>query len=95
MQREQAAATVRIDDGRVKATEWCFVPGAETGWHRHGHYYVVVPLTDGDLLIEEPGGGTATAHLTQGIPYARRTGVEHNVVNAGDAPLTFLEIEIL
>ena len=56
--RPQATATVRIDDGRVKATEWAFVPGAETGWHVHAHAYVIVPLTAGRLLLEEPGGAT-------------------------------------
>jgi hypothetical protein len=34
-----------------------------TGWHRHEADYVVVPLADGDLLLEEPGGGSRTATL--------------------------------
>ena len=33
--------------------------------------------------------------LTQHQPYARRAGVEHNVVNAGDANLAFMEVEIV
>jgi quercetin dioxygenase-like cupin family protein len=93
--RAQAKATVRIDDGRVKATEWAFVPGAETGWHIHGYDYVIVPLTDGRLLLEEPGGGTRKAELTMGVPYARKAGVEHNVINDGDGALRFLEVEIV
>ncbi|HET7717457.1 MAG TPA: cupin domain-containing protein [Bauldia sp.] len=93
--RPQAKATVRLDDGRVKATEWTFVPGAETGWHTHGYDYVIVPLTDGRLLLEEPGGGTRKAELTHGIPYARKAGVEHNVVNDGDGEMRFLEVEIV
>ena len=93
--RPQATATVRIDDGRVKATEWAFVPGAETGWHVHAHDYVIVPLTDGLLLLEEPGGTTRKAGLTHGIPYARKAGVEHNVVNDGADGMRFLEVEIV
>jgi quercetin dioxygenase-like cupin family protein len=93
--RPQAVATVRIENERVKATEFAFVPGAETGWHRHGYDYVVVPLTDGQLVLEEPGGGKRQVALTAGIPYARPVGVEHNVVNAGPEMLRFLEIEIL
>jgi quercetin dioxygenase-like cupin family protein len=93
--RPQAVATVRIESDRVKATEFAFVPGAETGWHRHGYDYVVVPLTDGRLLLEEPGGGQRQVSLTAGIPYSRPVGVEHNVVNASSEPLRFLEIEIL
>ena len=92
--RPQAKATTRIDDGRVKATEWAFVPGAETGWHIHEHDYVIVPLTDGRLLLEEPGGGTRKTDLTLGIPYARKAGVEHNVINDGDGEMRFLEVEI-
>jgi quercetin dioxygenase-like cupin family protein len=92
--RPQATPTVRIDDGRVKATEWAFEPGAETGWHRHEYDYVVVPLVSGRLMIEHPDGTTATAELTQGIPYARKTGVEHNVVNDGPGEMRFLEVEI-
>lgn len=93
--RPQAVATVRIEDERVKATEYAFAPGAETGWHRHGYDYVVVPLTDGRLLLEEPGGSNREVSLTAGIPYSRPVGVEHNVVNAGSDLLRFLEVEIL
>ncbi len=92
--RAKATPTVRIDDGRVKATEWAFRPGAETGWHRHEYDYVVVPLVSGRLMIEMPDGSTAEAELVQGIPYARKIGVEHNVVNGGDGEMRFLEIEI-
>jgi len=47
MPRHQAVPTVQIDDDRVIVTEWRFAPGAETGWHRHAHDYVVVPMTNG------------------------------------------------
>ncbi|MEJ8571425.1 cupin domain-containing protein [Microbaculum marinum] len=94
MARPQARPTVRIDDGRVKATEWAFDPGAETGWHVHEHDYVVVPLVSGTLKIEMPDGTSSTAELTQGIPYARKVGVEHNVINDGPGEMRFLEVEI-
>lgn len=82
------------DDANVRVTRWDFAPGAETGWHRHGLGYVVVPITDGTLLLELPGGATTEAKLTAGVSYARDAGVEHNVVNAGVAPLSFVEIEL-
>lgn len=30
-----------------------------------------------------------------GIPYARKAGVEHNVINDGEGDLRFLEVEIV
>lgn len=93
MTKPQATHVVHIDDEKFKVTEWRFAPGAETGWHVHGHDYVIVPLTDGTLALDLPGNNSMTANLTQGVPYSRREGVEHNVTNGGPAPLAFLEIE--
>lgn len=93
--RDKAEGVVHLDDQRFKVTEWKFADGAETGWHVHGHDYVVVPLTNGTLRLEHPGGTTTEAQLRQGVPYARRTGVEHNVINASGAPLSFLEVEVV
>jgi len=92
--RVPAVATVQIDDAYSRVTRWDFAPGAETGWHRHGFLYVVVPVTDGTLQLELPGGETATATLTAGVAYTRAAGVEHNVINAGPAPLVFVETEL-
>ncbi len=56
MIRPSAVPTLQIDNARVRVTEWRFAPGAETGYHRHGMDYVVVPLTTGTLLLETPEG---------------------------------------
>ncbi len=93
MKRPAAVPTVQIDNDRVKVTEWRFAPGAETGWHRHGMYYVVVPQTTGALLLETPTG-PVTSQLNAGIAYARPVGVEHNVINPGSAEFVFVEIEL-
>jgi mannose-6-phosphate isomerase-like protein (cupin superfamily) len=92
--RPAAAATVQVDNERVRVTEYRFSPGAETGWHRHGWDYVVVPQTDGDLLIVGPGGEESRAALGRGVSYYRAAGVEHNVINAGATVLVFIEIEM-
>jgi ketosteroid isomerase-like protein len=94
-QRPKAEPVLHIDEPHVRVTEYRFAPGAETGWHRHPADYVIVPLADGELLLEEPGGGTRTARLKQHVPYARREGVEHNVVNANPVDYAFMEIEHL
>ena len=91
----EAKSVVHLEDDRFKVTEWQFGPGAETGWHRHGHDYVIVPLTDGTLGLDLPGGQRMEAKLTQHIPYSRREGVEHNVTNAGRDYLAFLEVEVV
>lgn len=93
MSRPQAVPTVQIDNEQVKVTEWRFPPGGETGWHRHGMYYVVVPQTTGPLLLET-AEGPVTAQLTTGVAYARPVGVEHNVVNPGEGEFVFVEIEL-
>ena len=91
--RPQAVPTVQLDNERVLVTEWRFAPGAETGWHKHGHDYVVVPMTTGDLLLETPNG-EIRAPLTAGISYTRQAGVEHNVINGNDYEFVFVEIEL-
>jgi quercetin dioxygenase-like cupin family protein len=93
--RAQAVGIIRIDEPHVRVTEYRFTPGAETGWHRHGHDYVVVPLLDGQLLLERPDGASQLAELRTHQPYARLAGVEHNVINANAFDFSFLEIELL
>ena len=91
--RAAAAPAVQEDNARVRVTEWRFPPGAATGWHVHEYDYVVVPTTDGTLRLETPDG-TATAELRHGVPYYRKAGVAHDVINAGSAELVFVEVEI-
>jgi quercetin dioxygenase-like cupin family protein len=88
-----AKSKVFIENERVIVTEWRFKPGDATGQHRHGHDYVVVPLTTGKLRLVEPDG-TRDAALTQGVPYFRGVGVEHDVINANDFDFAFIEIEL-
>lgn len=87
-----AVPRVDVDDELLRITEWRFAPGTRTGHHRHEYDYVVVPLTDG-LLRLESAQGTTHFELKAGRSYARRAGVEHDVINAGPAELAFVEIE--
>ena len=91
--RPAAVARIFIDDARSIVTEWRFAPGAETGWHRHAHDYIVVPMSTGRLLLEA-ADGSRHAELSAGQPYARKAGVEHNVINANDFEFVFIEIEL-
>lgn len=90
---EQAKATLQYEDERVRVIRYDFAPGAETGHHRHGYDYVIVPVTDGTLRIVD-AEGERLVPLRAGASYRRPVGVEHNVINAGDAPLSFVEVEL-
>ena len=91
--RPRAKSRLLQETERVIITEWRLAPGAETGWHRHAHDYVVVCLTAGKLLAETAAGNVET-ELAFGQTYARPAGVEHNIVNPISAEFAFVEIEL-
>ncbi len=93
MSRPPAKSKLLQETERVLITEWRLGPGAETGWHRHAHDYVVVCLTAGKLLAETADGNVET-ELSFGQTYARPAGVEHNIVNPGGGEFAFVEIEL-
>jgi len=41
------------------------------------------------------GAGESTAELKPGVAYFRKAGVQHNVINAGEEFLAFLEVELV
>ncbi|MEH6725832.1 MAG: cupin domain-containing protein [Hyphomicrobiales bacterium] len=91
-----ARPTILIDNARTRVTEWRFPKrGDNTGWHRHEHDYVVVPLFDGNLEIETAGGARNISVMQNGVPYFRALGVEHDVINGNDFECAFVEIEFL
>ncbi len=92
--RDQAKATKMIDDDRVRVTRFDFSPGAETGWHRHALDYVITAVTDCHMRLEIPDGTATEVTVPAGTSYRRDEGVEHNVINASDAPMSFVEVEL-
>ena len=88
-----AVSTILADDERTRVTRWDFEPGAETGHHSHGLAYVVVPMTDMNVRIEDVSG-VSDRFVPAGAAYSRPSGIEHNVINAGAAPMSFIEIEM-
>lgn len=88
-----AKATVFIDNEKVIVTEYRFGVGDNTGWHRHEHDYVVVPLMDGRVKLLTKNGETF-ADMKKGVPYFRSEGVEHDVINANNGEYAFIEIEL-
>ena len=92
MSVEKPRATLLIDNDRVRVTEYRFAPGTSTGHHRHECDYVVVPMVDGKLLVKD-SKGERDHELKSGVPYFRNAGVEHEVINATNDEVTFIEIE--
>ncbi len=88
-----AAPTLHLDDADSRVTRWDFASGASTGWHEHGWPYVVVMLTDAQMHVHD--GEQVTVITRQaGESYARPAGVRHDILNGGDAPMAFIEIEL-
>jgi len=93
MADNSATPTVLIDNDQCRLTLWSFEPGQETGWHTHEMDYVVMPKVAGKVRLEQPEGSESHADMLPDAPYFREKGVNHNVINAGDAPFSFLEME--
>ena len=93
--RPKGIPTVKIENDRIRVTEWRFAPGAETGHHVHEFDYVVIPVADGSLLIVDNDGKRSISELSAGEPYFRSAGVEHNVINNNATEFSFIEVELL
>ena len=90
---DTAESIEQHENNRTRVTLRKFLPGVATGWHRHEMDYVIVPLKSGKLKMLELEGKENLVHLTSGISYFRKAGVEHDVVNVNDYEFAFLEIE--
>jgi hypothetical protein len=93
MSDANAVPTVKVDNARVRVTEWRFAPGARTGHHRHEYAYVVVPLTTGSLTALGAAGETTSA-LRAGEPYSRDAAGEHAERNATAFEFPYIEIDL-
>ncbi|MBL4615124.1 MAG: cupin [Magnetovibrio sp.] len=85
--------TNQIDNDRVSVNHLFFPAGGHTQWHRHDRDYVIVPMEDAHLVMEN-AEGTKDVYLKRGECYYREVGVEHNVTNPNDFDVTLMEIEI-
>ncbi len=55
---------------------------------------MITTVTDCVLELELPGGERARSDVPAGSAYTRPMGTEHNVINGGDAPMRFVEVEL-
>lgn len=89
-----AVASLQVDNAAVRVTRWTFPPRSETGWHKHGLDYVVVPTLPGTLTIVGSDGARRDYQYVPGESYHRTRGAEHNVVNLTEGTVEFVEIEL-
>ncbi|GMG84058.1 hypothetical protein LNKW23_32720 [Paralimibaculum aggregatum] len=94
-ERAPAQPTVMVENARVRVIEWRFAPGAATGWHVHGHDYVITPVTSQPVDIVDAAGAVSRVEMVAGRSYFRPAGVAHDVINAGEGELVFVETELL
>jgi len=83
-----------IDDEKVRVTRFDFEPNQETGWHFHEYDYVITAITNCSMLLQNSDGTKTTTEIAEGNGYRRNAGVHHNVINASDKKMSFIEIEL-
>jgi quercetin dioxygenase-like cupin family protein len=91
--RPMATGTKQLETDRAIVWEWRMPPGSRTGWHRHGHDYIVVPLVAGKLGVWT-GSQYVESDMKVGVSYSRAVGVEHDVINPNPHEYVFIEIEL-
>ena len=92
--KNKAISNIQIDNNLVRVTKYSFMPGQETGMHKHLYDYIVTPITDGKLLLIDKNGNETSYNLIASESYFRKAGVEHNVINSGKQKLIFIETEL-
>ena len=61
--KNKAISNIQIDNKLVKVTKYSFMPGQETGMHKHLYDYIVTPITDGKLLLIDKCGNESNYNL--------------------------------
>ena len=61
--KNRAISYIQIDNNLVKVTKYSFMPGQETGMHKHLYDYIVTRITDGKLLLIDKNGNESDYNL--------------------------------
>ena len=92
--KNKAISNIQINNKFIKVTKYSFMPGQETGMHKHLFNYIVTPITNGRLLLIDKKGNESNYNLIASQSYFRKAGVEHNVINYSKHNLIFIETEL-
>ena len=88
------SSTLLLEDEKVRVTRFDFDPGQETGWHVHEYDYVITAITDCVMVLQHPDGTQTISKVAAGNAYSRDAGVSHNVLNASEHQMSFIETEL-
>ena len=83
-----------IENKWVRVTWFDFELGEETGWHDHVNGYVITAITDCYMILENLDRTKSISEIKKGNAFKREAGVSHNVLNASEKIMTFIEIEL-
>lgn len=87
---------IQIENEHFRVTRWTVEPGGSIPMHRHDFEYVVVPLVNARMHVENSDGTELVAELTVGESYTRAAGAEHTISNReSDDDIVFVEVERL
>jgi beta-alanine degradation protein BauB len=81
-----------LENARVRVFEAHFEPGAKAAWHEHPDH-IVRTLTDVNLRLKLPGGGTVDITKPAGETMWMDAG-PHEAVNTGSSEARLLVVEL-
>ena len=87
----------QFENADVKVWKSVVLPHAPLTMHRHEHPRVLIALRGGTMKIVEDKGGSEDHHWETGKAYwlpANPPGTLHADVNAGDAPMEVMVVEL-
>lgn len=84
---------VLLENTRVRVRQVQFEPGVKRGPHTHPYAHVGVILDAGTLEFIENGKSEKRTFKAGDVGW-RDANVTHEVVNAGDAPMRIIEVEL-
>ena len=90
--RPLARQEILATEATLRVSRWTLEPETETGLHIHSVDYAVIPISGGQLRIEQ-NTGDSTFEMTAGVPYTRPAGTRHNLINTGNTVVVFIEVE--
>jgi hypothetical protein len=96
---DQVATSMLFENRRIRVWEMVLAPGQASDWHTHMHDYVFVNLDRAQISLKvsdrEPIGRSLDEGFAQYVAVGPDGEAQHQLANAGEAPLRQVLIELL